>query len=1143
MQIVYKKNTIKKVRPPRTTDNPNPIPRPVWSEFDNTPVKLRKAYGIFDVPAVAPKSKVAVITSFLVPVGQINADVAVWCNEFGIPPVTVTVVSNQGAFRFSPEWYSETIMDVKAVIAMNPNVDIYVVCQKNSGTGFTRGAIESAVSLGVNIITMSFGNYEVTGRFNYLESYLNANPDLICCASAGNFRTLAYPSTSDYVFSVGATELSVNSKTNRTTEKATGWSSCGPTVGTPIPEYQRNIPLLNSFNAKTKFGPDFSINGTFFPIYNSSVVNKKIKGWESVGGTSLSCPLFAGILSLVDQYRRNNGLPGLKRQDIVTLQNQPNVQDYFIDTQYGFSNRDRVNVNDPNDVPKYVSLPGYDVPTCFGAPLLCKWIEFFGHNSNPPPPNDSSSPAIRNAGANINTIVSAHTPSQNAPAPKKNHNVLAPKTLNLPPSVVAPNVVTPQKLRNMYNIPTVTAAGNSAPTKIGIVSSGFNINIQNELNAWCDGFGLPRKTIFVQNLGLSNPNQVQFRQWSMELSQTVQSVYTVNPNADIVVVCAADLRTDNMIRAIDRICQLGCKLVKLNFGTGLPESFVFDNTFKKYSDVLFVSGCGNTQLTYPSTSEYALSVGGTRVVFNSDSTKNSEVAMAQQGLGPTRLPVKKPMYQTKINILKDVLTKSCPELCAVGSPQSGFPVYNSASTSSSPWSVQSGTSLSASVVSGLISLVNQSKQNAAILSNADLNIKVSDLKLFDLHTLFNENNVSEYFTDITSGTVQDTRFKINYSAGNGFDVPTGFGVPNVSKWIEYFSGTKFFTPQQLIDAYSIPSVPVFNNRSKVGIVAMAFNPSIQDELNVYCNRMGMQPRTVKSVNLGAVFDPSNTREGTETSMNVQTIFAVNQNVDIVVVTSKDRNNESIIGAIDRACREGCHIVKLNFSLPPNTNTTLNNLYRGLDRLFERYNDVIFMSGVGDSVLDYPASSSLVLSVGKTRLSLNASTNARVSEYSVSPQACGEATSFSPKPDYQKNIPALASFKNKACPEMCALGDDMSGVLIYNDVQKWVVSSGTSLSASIAAGLFSLVNQVRLNNKALPLTLGQLYDLFNSSDFVPAQYFYDVQQGSALDSRFSILYGNQIGFDVAGGFGVPNINKFIEYFVGLGCPVIKRNVIV
>jgi len=123
-----------------------------------------------------------------------------------------------------------------------------------------------------------------------------------------------FPAASPYVLGVGGTQWTEGPTT------PIAWSASGGAFSWrfPMPKYQINevtaylqnnqnsphFPLPGTFNATGRAYPDVSALADNVPLV--------IQGQEvAAGGTSASTPEFAGILSLINDQRLNNGLPPL----------------------------------------------------------------------------------------------------------------------------------------------------------------------------------------------------------------------------------------------------------------------------------------------------------------------------------------------------------------------------------------------------------------------------------------------------------------------------------------------------------------------------------------------------------------------------------------------------------------------------------------------------------------------------------------------------------------------------------------------------------------------------------------------------------------------------------------------------------------
>ncbi|HEY2371739.1 MAG TPA: S53 family peptidase [Gaiellaceae bacterium] len=137
------------------------------------------------------------------------------------------------------------------------------------------------------------------------------------------------------------------------------------------PSYQNSLPAGSSFpaNVTTRGIPDVAFEassatgGLIYlslpPDGNGSNINANSTGWYSIGGTSLSCPQWAGIVAIADQL---NGKPlGFINPALYKLGTTSYASDFF-DVASGNTNQE-----DPN-VPGFPSTTGWDAVTGLGTP-------------------------------------------------------------------------------------------------------------------------------------------------------------------------------------------------------------------------------------------------------------------------------------------------------------------------------------------------------------------------------------------------------------------------------------------------------------------------------------------------------------------------------------------------------------------------------------------------------------------------------------------------------------------------------------------------------------------------------------------------------------------------------------------------------
>jgi subtilase family serine protease len=327
--------------PPGFTDLSSPATAP-WTVKGYTPAQIKGAYGISGAYNGAGQT-VAIIDAYAS--STIAQDVNQWSTNRGLPTLTpgqFTQVVAPGTFlrpenpKQSPqEWAGEETLDIEAVHGMAPAAKIVYVGSPNNYRD-----LDAAMNFVVDrhlaqIVTNSYGfSTELlpTGYVKPLEdTFIQAAAEGIGVyfssgdngdeTSAHGFATPDWPAVSPWVTAVGGTALGVDATNTRALE--TGWGTSNYNCDTTTlvctrtgwlygsgggvsqifaePSYQTSAGLSVSGRAipdvaalgdpqtgllvgQTQTFPD----GTYYDEYR-------------LGGTSLSSPIFAGLMALADQ--------------------------------------------------------------------------------------------------------------------------------------------------------------------------------------------------------------------------------------------------------------------------------------------------------------------------------------------------------------------------------------------------------------------------------------------------------------------------------------------------------------------------------------------------------------------------------------------------------------------------------------------------------------------------------------------------------------------------------------------------------------------------------------------------------------------------------------------------------------------------
>jgi subtilase family serine protease len=283
----------------------------------------------------------------------------------------------------------------------------------------------------------------------------------------------------------------------------------------------------------------------------------------------------------------------------------------------------------------------------------------------------------------------------------------------------------------------------------------------------------------------------------------IQWSHAMNPNAHIRVVQSSGMNStlfDAVKYASDPANfannQWGPTDV-ISMSWGGPESAVsavineLDTVFNN-NKICYLAASGDVQTCqYPSTSANILSVGGTSLYYDQvqgtmSQTTWSNVQGGGGGCGPSAY-IPKPDFQTGVSALSTYTNRCSPDIAGIADPSTGVNIiFGGGSTSgnaiNSMYMTIGGTSLACPANAGMLSNIIQTSINRAgptfttVLNNGSSILLQK--ALYDLYKNVNQRSLraspSPYahgFYDVTQGTDN------GFSAGPGFDVPTGLGSP------------------------------------------------------------------------------------------------------------------------------------------------------------------------------------------------------------------------------------------------------------------------------------------------------------------------------------------------------------------------------
>ncbi|HEY5110993.1 MAG TPA: S53 family peptidase [Acidimicrobiales bacterium] len=276
-----------------------------------SPAQIISAYNF---PTTSPSGglpgtgkTIAIVDAYNDP--NIASDLATFDTQFSIPQLnSCTITATSGpCFQkinwsggttypaFDQGWALEISLDVEWVHAIAPGASILLVeATSNSVPDLVR-AITYA-SMKAQYVSMSFGAAELSAETStYDRAFTSTTASYFAAAGDAGLST-EWPSTSPKVISVGGTTLSLTS--TGTVASETGWINGGGGCSTyeTATTSEANYPTYAQANCAGKRAtPDVAADadpntGVF--VYNSNNFYGTT-GWYTVGGTSLSTPIWA----------------------------------------------------------------------------------------------------------------------------------------------------------------------------------------------------------------------------------------------------------------------------------------------------------------------------------------------------------------------------------------------------------------------------------------------------------------------------------------------------------------------------------------------------------------------------------------------------------------------------------------------------------------------------------------------------------------------------------------------------------------------------------------------------------------------------------------------------------------------------------
>ncbi len=332
-----------------------------------------------------------------------------------------------------------------------------------------------------------------------------------------------------------------------------------------------------------------------------------------------------------------------------------------------------------------------------------------------------------------------------------------------------PTGMTPNEIKKIYKLPATGGSGT-----IAIIDAYDDATIEKDLSVFDAAFGIIPCT--VKNGCLEKHIMTSSTKtnsgWALETSLDVEWAHAIAPSAKILLIEAKTESGTNLLNAIDYAAsRKDVVAISMSWGGAeFSDETDLDSHFASVSNAVFFASSGDDGwgASWPVSSPNVVGVGGTSLELLNDGTLVSESAWSGSGGGVSAYEIE-PSYQKTYSIPKAGGKRAIPDVSYNADPQSGFPVYKTTGSTSSPqagsskngWYELGGTSAGAPQWAAIQALGHSVSLSAIYKDKAS-------------------TGTLAFFRDITSGSNGTCKYYCD--ARKRYDYVTGLGSPLTTKF-------------------------------------------------------------------------------------------------------------------------------------------------------------------------------------------------------------------------------------------------------------------------------------------------------------------------------------------------------------------------
>jgi len=286
-------------------------------------------HGAYSLPLSAPAPEtIAIVDAY--DDSTIRNDLTAYDRTFGIPDLpncssTITTscfakVNQNGLASPLPSknagWALEIALDVETAHEICQNCKVVLVEASSSSGANLDSAEETAVALGANEVSNSWGtNGEYSGELTESAHFNHKGVAIVVASGDNGYERFGFPAASPDVVDAGGTTLNLTQSSglySRASELTWSGSGSGCSLYFAAQAWQSTAsgwPATGCLSSRgvADVAADANPN-TGASVYDTTKYNGR-SGWFQVGGTSLASPLIAGVYALAGNVASSTADP------------------------------------------------------------------------------------------------------------------------------------------------------------------------------------------------------------------------------------------------------------------------------------------------------------------------------------------------------------------------------------------------------------------------------------------------------------------------------------------------------------------------------------------------------------------------------------------------------------------------------------------------------------------------------------------------------------------------------------------------------------------------------------------------------------------------------------------------------------------